>query len=223
MKIIGHRGAKGEKAENTLEGFRYSFNNKVDGVELDIHCTKDQHLVVIHDDTLDRTTDRQGKISQMSLEDISSANAGDGEKVPLLSEVFDFYNDKDQEIMVEIKSSNCEQLLLKIIADYKIEDKIIIKSFNHRFLKTIRHLNKDVRIFPLLYGLPLDPVSLIKSIDGQGISISLSTVDQELVQQCHRSGYQVAVWNANTTEDFERLKSWSVDYICTDFPGVIKR
>src|SRR6056300_1682385 len=156
------------------------------------------------------------------LEDISSADAGGGQKIPLLTEIFDFYRNKDQEIMVEIKSSHCEQLLLKTISHYKNEQKIIIKSFNHRFLQTVRSFNKSIRIFPLLYALPLDPVSIIKSVDGQGLSISLGTVDKQLIEQCQKAGYQVAVWNANTEQDLEKLKSWSVDYICTDFPGVIK-
>ncbi len=222
MMIIGHRGAKGEYPENTLGSFEYALQQRVGGVELDIHLSLDEELIVIHDETLDRTTNQKGAVLSLSSKDIKQADAGSGEKVPLLEEVFDLFKGKTQEIMVEIKSFGCEKKILKLISQFKNEDQIIIKSFNHRVLQTIRSHNKAIRIFPLLYGLVLDPISIIKSIDGQGLSISIQTVDDQLIKLCHQKSYKTAVWNANNKDQLEQLKSWSVDYICTDFPSLIK-
>jgi glycerophosphoryl diester phosphodiesterase len=221
MIIFGHRGAKDEVSENTLKSFQSAIDNGLGALELDIHKTSDGELVVIHDPTLDRTTNGQGEVLKNSLAQIKSLDAGEGEKVPLLSEVFDLIIDNDVEIFIEIKALDCEEALAALIVKYQFEQRVIIKCFNHRALQKVHSLNTKIRKTPLMYGLPIDPVHLIDSCYSQGISLNVSLIDTQLVKEVHEAGKFVVVWNVNTVAMASHFKNMGVDYIGTDCPSVV--
>lgn len=219
--LVGHRGARGEKPENTLLGFQYASDLNLGAIELDIHCSADDYLVVIHDETVERTTNGQGHVDKMPLTELKKLDAGLGESIPTLEEVFNLYSKNTLEIMVEIKSSKCEKKLIDLVNKFSFRDRVIVKSFNHRFLKTVRELDDQIRIFPLIYGLPLNPIGIIESVRGQGLSLSINTVDKEIISDCKNNSFRTCVWNANNIEELKLLESWGVDYICTDLPDKI--
>jgi glycerophosphoryl diester phosphodiesterase len=114
-KYIGHRGARGEKPENTLLGIRYALELGLDGVEIDVHLSKDEELIIIHDETLDRTTNGHGLITKSTIKEIKKLDAGLGEKVPTLSEVIDLMKEFDKELLIEMKVSGIEKKVLNLI------------------------------------------------------------------------------------------------------------
>jgi glycerophosphoryl diester phosphodiesterase len=217
-KYIGHRGARGEKPENTLLGIRYALELGLDGVEIDVHLSKDEELIIIHDETLDRTTNGHGLITKSTIKEIKKLDAGLGEKVPTLSEVIDLMKEFDKELLIEMKVSGIEKKVLNLIKEKKFSDLSIIKSFNHRSILNFKTMAKNIRAQVLIDCLPVNPVSLIKSAKADGLSIKLNFLDEIIIDECHQAGYFVTSWNANTKEDLAKFTFLKTDYLCTDFP-----
>jgi glycerophosphoryl diester phosphodiesterase len=219
--ILGHRGAKGERPENTILGIRYALELGVKAIEIDVHLSSDGELVVIHDDTLDRTTSGSGKVLDFSSEEIRKLDAGLGEKVPFLSEVFDLFEDFNFTLFVEVKALNCEKKIVELVEKYDLYSKVIVKSFNHRVVKKVKELEPKIKTSCLIYGLPINAVNIIENAKADGISISVSTVDQALVELCQHNNYKVTVWNINEKEDLAPFLEMGVDFIGTDFPSSV--
>ena len=219
--ILGHRGAKGEKPENTILGIKYALDLGVKAIEIDIHLSSDEELIVIHDDTVDRTTNGQGKVLNLSSLELKKLDAGEGERIPLLEEVLDLYKDYNFTLFVEIKSLGCEKKLIKLIKERDLYSKIIAKSFNHRIVKRIKELDSKVKTSCLMYGLPINAVNIIENAKADGISISVSTVDQALVDLCQHNNYKVTVWNVNTKLELAPFVEMGVDFIGTDYPSKV--
>ncbi len=220
-KMLGHRGAKGERPENTIGGITYALNLGLKAIEIDVHLSADNRLIVIHDDTVDRTTNGTGKIKDLSSEDIRSLDAGDGERVPYLEEVLELLNQYSFTLFIEVKAVGCEKLIAEVIKEREIHHKVIVKSFNHRIIKKIKEIDAKIRTACLLYGLPVNAVNIIETSRADGISISVSTIDQALVELCHHHNYSVTVWNVNKVEDLDTFVQMGVDYIGTDFPSIV--
>lgn len=221
MKITGHRGAKDEWPENTLLGMRKAIESGVEALEIDVHVTKDNKLVVIHDSTMDRTTNIEGEIANLLYDDIQLADAGMGERVPTLAEVLDLVLESEVELFIEAKVFGIKNKLLELLKEKSVFEQVIIISFDHRFIKSIADENPSLRTGCLMVAAPVDPVSIIKATKSECFVISTDTVDVEIVKQCHSAGIKVAVWNANTPLIFQQMREMNVDYIMTDRPSLI--
>ena len=219
-KILGHRGAKGERPENTIKGIKYAVDCKVEAIEIDVHISKDGKLVVIHDDTLERTTNGKGKVIDFTLKELKGLDAGEGERIPTLEEVSNLLIDLDITFFIEIKAGNCEDAVAQLIKEKKYYSKSFVKAFNHRVLLNIKKINPKIRTQCLMYGLPIDPVSIVRSAKADGLSLSASTIDRQLVEECHNSNILVTTWNANTISEMQKFKDMGVDFIGTDFPSL---
>lgn len=221
--ILGHRGAKGERPENTILGIRYALELGVKAIEIDIHLSKDNRLVVIHDDTVDRTTNSQGAVKDLTSSELRDLDAGMGEKIPYLEEVFDLFSEFNFTLFVEVKSLGCEKKLVDLISSSEAElySKVIVKSFNHRIVKKVKELDSKIKTACLIYGLPINAVNIIEDAKADGISISTSTVDQALVELCKHNGYKVTVWNVNEKSELSLFVEMGVDFIGTDFPSSV--
>jgi len=222
MKIMGHRGCRGEAPENTLLGIESAILKGVQAIEIDVHKTSDNEIVVIHDDTVDRTTNGKGKIREQTFVDLRKLDAGKKEKIPLLSEVLTLLkNHPNIELQIELKAYDCEKRVIQIIKDFDMISRITIISFIHPFLVNIKNIEPSIKTACLLYGLPVNPVAITKDARADGLSVSLSTIDKELVEKCHKASLCVTTWNANTVEDLRVVVSMGVDYVGTDVPGLI--
>lgn len=220
-KFVGHRGSKGESPENTLKGISYGLDQGLSGVEIDIHLSKDGELIVIHDATVDRTTNGKGLVQEMSLAELKSLDAGEGEKIPTLSEVIDLVKIKNATLFIELKAPGCEKKVIEQILEKKFTESSILKSFNHHFIKKAKSIDPLVKAQCLMYALPLNPVEIIKSCNADGISISTIHLDEELVRACHQENFIVTTWNANDLKALAKFKKMDVDYVCTDFASLI--
>lgn len=222
MKILGHRGAKGEQPENTILGIHHALDCGVHGIEVDLHLTRDGEIVVIHDDSVDRTTNGRGQVRELTLTEIKELDAGLGQEVPTLEELLQLFSTQSGvTLFLELKAPGFEKQLIERLKSFPYRHQLVLKSFNHKILKKINELDPELTLAPLIYGLPLDPAGIIKSVGGKILSLSIQTYDAELVDQVHREGFKVCVWNCNDPAELVKIKSSGVDWVGTDYPSMI--
>lgn len=144
--VFAHRGLPVKFAENSLQGFKYAVEHGAEGVEFDVHLTKDKVPVVMHDETLDRTTNGTGYIKDYTLNEIRKFHLENGEPVPLLSELFEILQDKDLYINLEFKTNKIhdvgiEAIVLSLAKQYHFVHPIIFSSFNYQTLKNCQKID----------------------------------------------------------------------------------
>lgn len=219
MKLMGHRGARHEVAENTLESIETALRAGVGAVEIDVRLSRDGELVVIHDATVDRTTDGSGAVVELSFAELRALDAGAG-GIPTLTEVLELLRGK-AELFVELKAPDSERPVADAIAAAGMTDACFVKSFNHRWIATVSELAPGLRTGCLLYGLPADPVGLVRAAGGSLLSLSVDWIDAELVATCHAGGVVVCAWNCNDAAELPRFESMGLDYLGTDTPTAL--
>jgi glycerophosphoryl diester phosphodiesterase len=156
MLRIGHRGAKAYSPENTLASFRKALEIGVDAVELDVRKTKDNHLVVIHDADIKRTTNREGSVNELTIKEIKDVSTEQGEKIPTLQEALDFL-DKKVKVFVELKETGIEEQVLSIVHKKVLEKNVVITSFLEDALRKVRELDREIET-GLIYANHKNPV-----------------------------------------------------------------
>ncbi|MEH7238129.1 glycerophosphodiester phosphodiesterase [Bacillus sp. JJ1562] len=202
-KIYGHRGAKGIYPENTLLSFKKAIEQGVDGLELDVHLTKDGEVVVIHDETLDRTTNGAGWIKDLNLAEIKEYSAGkpfvhfneyeqdwDKEQVPTLEEVLKLLAPYDVELNIELKTSlvpyeGIEEKILKTVEQYGENRNVIYSSFHLPSILRMKQLNSSVKIAWLLndgIALPYDYINVL-DLESLHLNKTILLPKQEIFQQ----------------------------------------
>jgi len=222
---IGHRGACGYEPENTLKSFSRALELKVAMVELDVHCCKSGELVVIHDNRVDRTTDGSGYVAEMELDELRKLDAGKGERIPYLMEVFDLI-DRRIPINIELKGEGTARPVYYLIEKY-IEgenwsyDDFMISSFNHYELAAFSKLNPKMRIGALVEGIPIGYAEFAERLGAYSVNIGLDFINREFVDDVHKRGMKVFVYTVNIPEDFDRMRSLGVDGVFSNFPDRI--
>jgi glycerophosphoryl diester phosphodiesterase len=235
--IIAHRGSSAYAPENTLAAFELAASQDADAIELDVDLTRDGHVVVIHDATLDRTTDRQGRVADLTLEEIRRVDAGawkdaafTGERVPLLEEVFEAVAQRLL-INVEVKSmslrgAGLEAKVAALIEKHGLIDRVIISSFNPFALQRVKRLN--VRLACGLIYAPDLPIFLRKAWLApviRGLNARhphYSQVNKAIVDQFHAPGLAVSVWTVNQAGIVRAMAQAGVDGIIGDDPVLIR-
>jgi len=230
--LLAHRGDKLHAPENTLPAFKQAIEKGADGVELDVKLTADRHVIVLHDSTVDRTTDGKGRAASMTLEALRQLDAGrwfdkkfSGAKIPLIEEVFETVG-RHKIINVELKnySNPYNDLVMKVcesIKRHNNQEQIILSSFYSSNLKVAAQILPGV--FRALLAVPGPAGLWARSFgfmfgDYQALHPHTSNTSREQVQRAHRLNRRVHVWTANTPEEVIRLRDWGLDGIMTDDP-----
>ncbi len=218
MKLLGHRGARFERPENTMSGFVYALECGMKGIELDVRMTLDGKIVVIHDETIDRTSNGNGQVSQMTYEQLHAFDYGDGEKLQLLETVIPVVCEKAK-LFIELKDDSVVEVL-KIVQESGHKDSIVIKSFDHRQLKTIHESDPSIKLAALMVCTPADPENLAKSCGASTLSLNISYLDKKFVESAHQSGIEICGWNCNDMELKNQLLEIGLDWLGTDTPSL---
>ncbi|NOU75886.1 glycerophosphodiester phosphodiesterase [Paenibacillus sp. LMG 31458] len=231
--IIAHRGAKGMAPENTLAAFRLGLSQGCEGIELDVHLTADEEIVVCHDMTLNRTTNGKGLIAEKSISEIKTYDAGlwfgdefKGETVPTLDEVFDLVPDSIM-INVEIKYSYDGRMEHKIVEFLRRRNRlnnVIVSSFDHKCVRRIKQMESEAKIGLLYQSKLIDPTAYARSFDVEVYSLHpyFQMLDAEDVLKATKSGLYVYPYTANEVNDLLHLTGLGVSGIITDFPERLK-
>ena len=229
--VLGHRGASGYAPENTLEAFKLAMDMGADGFELDVHLSKDGELVVIHDETVDRTTDGTGFVGEMTLAELKALDASNhkeaykGAKIPTLAEVYDLIRDTNHIVNVEIKTDNIfyprlEEKVLALEKEKGMEGRIVYSSFNHYTVKKIRQLAPDAQIGMLFGDVLVEPYDYCKSLGANLLHPSKANLNVPgFAEKAKEAGLGMNVWTVNEVEYMEKCLACGAG-IVTNYPDI---
>ncbi len=220
IKVIAHRGASAYEPENTIRAFKKAIELDADGIELDVHSTKDGQLVVIHDSTLDRTTNGKGKVKNYNLSQLKKFDAGRGEKIPTLEEVIDLIKQKI-DFIIELKVTGIEKDVVNLIFDKKIEDRVAIVSFWHIVPKNVKKLSPRIKTALNSSSNPINPIVLVESTKADGLNLKYNWINKELVDLLHKNKKEIVAWTVDDINDINRMISYGVDQIVTNKPDIV--
>lgn len=218
---IGHRGACGYEPENTLRSFERAIELKVDMIEFDVMECASGEIVVMHDDTVDRTTNGHGRVSDLTLQELKKLDAGKGEKIPTLVEVLDLVN-KRCKVNIELKGIAVAQKVNLIIQDYiknhgwEIEY-FLVSSFDFNEIKEFKKYNNQVQAELLFYEVA-DYIKLAQEFNCNFIGLDKDLVNKKLIEYAHTHNIKVLVYTVNDLADIEYLKNLGIDGIFSNYP-----
>lgn len=223
MWIFAHRGASKAAPENTLKAFKLAFAMGADGIELDTYQVEDD-IVVIHDRWLNRTTNGKGLVTSCSLANLKQLDAGEGESIPLLSDVLAILP-PNKKLNIEIKHlKNVDDWLHKLhqgLMQYKVnKSKLIISSFNHVWLKQIHERDPELPIGALTATYPENGTDFAHKLHAYSLHMDIDVVDEGYVKTAQAKGLKVFVYTVDYVEDMLVLKQWGVDGVFTNLPDV---
>ena len=224
---IGHRGAKGYAPENTLMAFQKAIEMHVDGIELDVHLSRNGEIMVIHDATIDSTTNGKGVVNKLSLQELKSfvINEALDTRIPTLEEVFELVNQQCF-INIELKSYETVEPVVTLIEKYVSQKNwnytdFLISSFDWNALQQVVFLNEKIPI-GVLTATDLDlAIAFAKSIKAKSIHPYFHLLTQENTALIQGKGFEIYTWTVNEPADIETIKLLNPNGIITDFPDRI--
>ena len=218
---IAHRGASGHKPENTLSAFSKALEIGVDAIELDVRVCGTGELVIMHDATLERTTNGNGIVADTTLEELRELDAGDGEQIPTLEEAIDLIN-KKVILNIEIKGEGVAGTLSKILKTYLDRgyppELFIVSSFNRKEFHKFSITNPGVRLGILIARGILSLPIMARRYNAYSIHLPQPYLRKRLVKFFQRRGYKVYVYTLNSIWDIAKAKIKEVDGIFSDYP-----
>lgn len=185
----------------------------------------ENELVVIHDETLERTTNGTGYVIKQSLEYLRTLDAGKGQRIPLLREVFNLVY-KRAGINVELKGRNTALPVTALIDEYVKNhdltyDQVLVSSFDHNELKKIKALQPKIKIGALISSIPRHYARFAEMMDAYSVHIKKRSVNKRFIDDAHKRGLKVFVFTINSTEDIARMQFLGADGIFTDYPELL--
>ena len=219
MLKIGHRGARAYEPENTLSSFRKAIELGANAVELDVRKTKDGKLVVIHNADVNKTTNGEGAVNELTLEQIQKLVTDKDEHIPTLDDVLDSIG-KKVKVLVELKEVGTEKQVLDMIQQKGLTDNVILVSFHEEVLKKIRELNQTITT-GLIYVRHKNPVQAALDLKATYLLSLYSFTHSANIKKAHENGLKVIVWTINKKEEVEEYKKKGVDGIASDRPDIL--
>jgi len=230
---IAHRGASAVAPENTMAAFEQAVELGADVIELDLHVSSDGELVVIHDVTLDRTTNGKGPVHACSLQELKQLDAGAwfgknfaGEHIPTLTEVLDRFAGKVP-LALEIKAGSAfyhriEERLVSVLREHQAISQVAVASFDHHALLRLKELEPSLRTAALLVGRPASMAAVAGPSQVDAMALECSLVTKTEVDACHTAGLQLVVWVVNEPTQMRHFIDLGVDGIITDRPDLLR-
>jgi glycerophosphoryl diester phosphodiesterase len=220
MDIVGHRGACGHAPENTLKAFAKGMALGCQRLELDVQVSADSIPVVIHDATVDRTTNGKGAVESLTLAELKSLDAGDGEKIPTLEQVMRLCRNK-VDLQIELKAKNSPPLVAELIKRHWNKQGVVITSFDLRLLDQFAAILPDIPRGLLNKEPDFDMIAAAEKHGHKWICPRADIVNPQLIENAHGVGMLVYVYHVNNRGMAERLIRWGADAIGTDFPEMV--
>jgi glycerophosphoryl diester phosphodiesterase len=245
---LAHRGASALAPENTIEAFRLAVEAGAGGLELDVHMTRDGHIVVIHDATVDRTTSGTGAVSEMTLDELRRLDAGHnfspdggptrpyrgrGVRVPTLGEVLREFPGVAVNIDIKVGSPGIEESVLGVLRETNASERVLVVSTSHAIVKQFRKVSGgyistggskwEIGVFYVLSRLRLERL-LRPAYDALQVPLrhrGIPLVTPRFLKAAHTSGVRVDAWTINQADEMRRLLDLGVDVIMTDRPGTL--
>lgn len=230
--IWAHRGASAYAPENTMEAFILAHKMGADGIELDIHLSKDGQLVVAHDETVDRCSNGKGYIIDKTLRELLELDFSNGKdsysntRIPTLEQVLELIKSSGLYLNIEIKNGiviyeGIEEKTLKLVSDMGLEDKVIYSSFNHYSLSIIKKLNPKALIGLLYSEAMVDPYVYAKHLGAEAIHPYYKTLMiPGTIENCKKHGIKIHTWTVDERDHIIWLLKGKVDAVITNRPDL---
>ncbi|WP_035796320.1 glycerophosphodiester phosphodiesterase [Clostridium akagii] len=232
---IAHRGASGDYPENTMLAFFSAKDLGCHGIETDVQLTKDNIPVLIHDETVNRTTNGKGFVKDYTYSELVKLDAGSHfsnkfscETIPTLDELMNFAKNSNLILNLELKNSiinypNLEEIVLNKINEYSLGNKIIISSFNHYSMKHFKNIAPHINV-GLLYDINLyHPEKYAKFVGADALHPNFHSLNSKIVKDSHNENIKINTYTVNTLKDMESMLKLKVDGIITNYPGILKK
>lgn len=230
MEIFAHRGSSGTFPENTLAAFKDAASLPITGVELDVQLTKDGEIVVIHDETIDRTSSGIGFVRDFTLDELKAYDFGSyfslsfrGEKIPLLAEVLDVFKHTNHLINIELKTNKfryegIEEKVAQLIAEKEMGDRVIISSFHDESVQLFKEIAPEIPTAFLSMKKPRRLLHHLRSLGVDACHIPYTIAEQRAFKKVIAKGYPIRAFTVNQVEYMQKLEQLGVQSIITDFP-----
>jgi glycerophosphoryl diester phosphodiesterase len=228
-QIIAHRGGSLEQDENTLGAIQSSYERGVRGFEVDVRLTQDRRIVLLHDDTLERTTDGKGKVECMTSQEIASARTKkSGQPVPYLEQLFDFLRDKEGvSLQVEIKGGKYSDadltemcgIMTKMVQERIDPAKVVFICFETNALQKIKLLNPRQQTCLVASAVGPELIKAAKEVGAEYLSVQINNLYRAFVKDAHKAGLKVTTWTVKKPDDAQLAILLGTDYVTTDIPA----
>jgi glycerophosphoryl diester phosphodiesterase len=231
---VGHRGAKGHAPENTFASFNLAMELGVNAVETDVHLSKDGQVVLIHDHTVDRTTDGRGFVKDMTLPELKRLDAGSwfdprfaGQRVPTLAELLSWARDRVG-VAIEIKNGpiyypGIAEKVVHLLNEHGMERQALLISFDHLVLREAKMIAPGVATGILYVGRFVDETGAARAAGADALHPNWAFVTPDLVEKAHAAGLAVSPWCPNDLATLRLLSQMGVDSIGTDYPDLFEQ
>ena len=229
-KIFAHRGCSGTCPENTMLAFQKAVELGVDGIEFDVHLTKDNRLVIIHDESIDRTSNGKGWVRDMTLDELRQYDYSAGfagvygfNPIPTLREYFDLVKDTPIISNIELKTGvfeypTIEGRVIEVIREYGLEDRVILSSFNHYTILRCKALAPDLKCGFLTEDWIIDCGKYTAQHGVECCHPNKFNLLPEVVEEMHAAGREINTYTVNEDEDILRLSTLGVDALIGNYP-----
>lgn len=227
---FAHRGASGYCPENTMVAFHKAIELGANGIETDVQMCKDGHLVLIHDEGLQRTTGKQGFVKDFTLHEIQQLDAGSwyreefrGERIPTLEELLQLAKDHGIYLNLELKNGiiqypQLEERAAQLIRQFGLSEQVIISSFHHYSLVQMKRVAPEIATAVLYSEGLFEPWQYAKQIGASALHPIRYAVTKEWVEQATSAGVRYHPFTVNNEEEMKRMLSFGVSGIITDYP-----
>ena len=219
MLNIAHRGARAFELENTLLSFEKAIDLNADGIELDVHLSSDGVIMVIHDGNIDRTTSGKGFVNQYTALELKELG------IPTLIDVLELIN-RSCFVNIELKGIGTTKPVIELITHYILKKTwnyadFLISSFDWKMLQEVQLLNPKIRIGVLTEESVEEALAFAKKLKAYSIHPDYRLLTKENVVLMQENGLKVFPWTVNSIEDIQKIKSFNVNGIISDFPDRI--
>lgn len=235
MRVIAHRGWSGKYPENTMLAFKNAVDLGCDGIELDVHLSKDGEVMIIHDEKLARTSGYDGVVSDYTraeLEKISAGKTKDDKfgftPIPSLEEYLDYVSKYPIVTNIELKTAptyypGIEEKTLELVEKFGCQDRVFFSSFNWLSLMKMKMLNPSYRCGTLIEVPRVENIACqLADIGFECYHPDFKLIDEGVVAQCHLHDVEINVWTVNEEDDIKKCLKWGVDGLITNNPDLAK-
>lgn len=233
--VWAHRGASGYAPENTMVAFEKAIAMGADGIELDIHLSKDGQIVVIHDEWIDRTSDGKGWVKDYTLEELRKFNFNNQfpeygrQEIPTLREVLELIKPTNLVINVEIKTGivfypEIEQMVVDMVKEFDMEERVLYSSFNHMTCKRMHEINPNCYVGILYADGTIDMPEYAKKHGANALHPALYNLQYEgVLQQAMQNGLDINAWPINEKEHMMMACQFGINAMITNYPDLAKQ
>ncbi|MGQ9719476.1 MAG: glycerophosphodiester phosphodiesterase [Nitrososphaerales archaeon] len=221
MMIVAHRGASAYEPENTLRAIEKAIELGANMVEVDVRPSKDGHIVVIHDDSVDRTTNGKGYVKNMTLKELKKLDAGKGERIPTLQEVIGAVR-RRVVLVIEIKVLNFEEAVVRTVEKEGMEKEVMITSFYHPVLKRVKEIDSIIKTGVIFKCHPIRSAELALNALANALFPEYKYTSKEMAEEAHKSNLEIYPWTVDDQALADQFIKMGMSGIVTNKPDILK-